>query len=264
MQTLLKVQPVVENIRSVIKNNMGQGRVIKKIGRYSDCLVFIEEGEAHYSFGDRKVCAKSGNVLYLPKDSLYNIHVITENYKVIFVDFDFIKTRGEAFEADVFCNISQRGVNMDFNLLYQYWIEKKPTYRMRCLSLLYKIIADILQRTIVEYHSSTSFNKIKRSVEYMNENFFKPDFSVETAAAISRISAVHFRRLYKAQFNISPIKHVNLMRIERAKELLANDELSVTSIAELCGYTDIYYFCKSFKAMTGKTPGEYRQETILT
>ena len=48
------------------------------------------------------------------------------------------------------------------------------------------------------------------------------------------------------------------MRIERAKELLADPAMRVHAVAEAVGYSDVAHFSKSFKKLVGKTPGEYR------
>ena len=50
------------------------------------------------------------------------------------------------------------------------------------------------------------------------------------------------------------------MRIDRAKALLADSSLRVHDVAERSGYSDVAHFSKSFKRITGVTPGEYRDD----
>lgn len=57
-------------------------------------------------------------------------------------------------------------------------------------------------------------------------------------------------------------EYVVYLRIERAKLLLLNTSLSVNVIAEMCGYESASYFIKSFKAVTGMTPGQYQKENL--
>ena len=48
------------------------------------------------------------------------------------------------------------------------------------------------------------------------------------------------------------------MRIARARELLADSTLRIHEIAEETGFSDVAHFSRSFKKITGCTPGEYR------
>ena len=74
---------------------------------------------------------------------------------------------------------------------------------------------------------------------------------------------VHFNKSYlivrfKETWGISPMKYVNYVRIERARELLATTEKSITDIALEVGFSGIHYFSRYFKARVGITPQEYR------
>lgn len=132
------------------------------------------------------------------------------------------------------------------------------------MSALYKILYNILSAHNSVYHSSKSYNLIKNSVEYIKENYSRPNLSIEYAAECSEISPVHFRRIFKEIYMTSPIKYVNSLRIERAKELLTYDDINVISqIAELCGYSDVYYFSKIFKSYTGLSLTVYRKNIIF-
>ena len=52
--------------------------------------------------------------------------------------------------------------------------------------------------------------------------------------------------------------YVNRVRIEAAREMLAETPLSVSDIAAQTGFKDSFYFSKKFKAVTGITPRQYR------
>ena len=51
-------------------------------------------------------------------------------------------------------------------------------------------------------------------------------------------------------------------RIQKAKELLLDDKLSIEEVAEKVGYNDYFYFLKSFKKNTGISPSKYRKSMI--
>ena len=73
----------------------------------------------------------------------------------------------------------------------------------------------------------------------------------------------YLTRIFKKQKGQSPLKLINSLRIEDAKELLLNPELSVREISEMLGFSDQHYFSRVFKASTGMSPKEYRKKVIV-
>ncbi|MBK9640788.1 MAG: helix-turn-helix transcriptional regulator [Saprospiraceae bacterium] len=61
---------------------------------------------------------------------------------------------------------------------------------------------------------------------------------------------------------LSPNKFIRIVRLNKAKGLLANPSLSITSIAQECGYEDPTYFARVFKQDTGMTPQEWRMNKL--
>jgi len=61
----------------------------------------------------------------------------------------------------------------------------------------------------------------------------------------------------------SPIDYFNTLKIEKAKKLLENEELSISHIANMLGYINIHSFSRAFKNSTGLSPSEYRKGYYL-
>lgn len=79
---------------------------------------------------------------------------------------------------------------------------------------------------------------------------------------ISR-SVTYLRRKFNASVGISPAKYLNTVRIGHAKKLIARrleNYMSLSEIAEKCGFSDERYFTRVFKQYTGITPGEYYKQ----
>ena len=85
------------------------------------------------------------------------------------------------------------------------------------------------------------------------------EWRIEDIADMLHISRGHLQKSYKQYFGTGIIETVITLRMERAKELLAGTEQSVTEIAERCGYASYVYFTKQFKHAIGMTPSEYRE-----
>ena len=74
-------------------------------------------------------------------------------------------------------------------------------------------------------------------------------------------SAGYFRQIYRDCFQISFHQDVINARVYHAIYLLTTTVLSISSIAEQCGYEDCNYFLRQFQKVTGMTPGQYRRQT---
>ena len=93
--------------------------------------------------------------------------------------------------------------------------------------------------------------------DYINDNI-DVEIKLSDLAKLTGISQFHFSRLFKKSVGISPHKYVIQQRVERAKLLLKNPELSVTEIALSSGFNSHSHLSKSFRQFTGLTPSEYR------
>lgn len=69
----------------------------------------------------------------------------------------------------------------------------------------------------------------------------------------------YFPHQFKKQFNVSPMRYVNLVRIEQAKQLLANTTLSVTEVSSEVGIGNPVYFTEFFTKTIGVSPTKYRK-----
>src|SRR5256885_16032090 len=84
------------------------------------------------------------------------------------------------------------------------------------------------------------------------------EWPVRRLARVSAVSEAHFARSFKEAFGIPPHRYLLTRRIERAKRLLGDTELAVTEIAFQTGWSSLGTFCRTFRDVTGESPGELR------
>ncbi len=92
---------------------------------------------------------------------------------------------------------------------------------------------------------------------YVDENYAKP-ISLSDAADHLNFSAGYVGSLFKSELGISFKAYLRRVRVARAKELMRDQRLNLTEIAQRVGYTDVSYFSQSFLEETGVRPSEYR------
>ncbi len=75
------------------------------------------------------------------------------------------------------------------------------------------------------------------------------------------MSVVHFGRLFKEETGFTPMAYLNDLRLERAREFLADSDcfLQINEIGSQVGLLNGSHFTRSFKAKFGMTPTEFRE-----
>lgn len=89
------------------------------------------------------------------------------------------------------------------------------------------------------------------------------EISVTALAQHCGTSERSLLRHFKAHYGMSPLEHIQRLRIERAKALLETTHLSFDEVVERCGYRDVSSFRKLFKRATALTPADYRERFRL-
>ncbi|MDE7206038.1 MAG: AraC family transcriptional regulator, partial [Lachnospiraceae bacterium] len=93
--------------------------------------------------------------------------------------------------------------------------------------------------------------------QYLEAHYME-DICLQDAAEQLHYSDAYFCKFFKQNFDKSFIMYLSELRIEKAKELLADITVNVKDIGQKVGYRDSSYFTKVFKRFTGVTPSEYR------
>lgn len=75
------------------------------------------------------------------------------------------------------------------------------------------------------------------------------------------VSPDYLRHVFRAYFEMTIHDCITKMRINHAKDLLANSQLPQKVMAQVCGFADIQQFSRRFKQITGMPPGAYRKTT---
>ncbi len=96
--------------------------------------------------------------------------------------------------------------------------------------------------------------------EMIETNISDFNFTVEQLAGELHLSHSQFGRKLDALTGFTPNRFIRNIRLKKAKELLLNQELSITAIAYDCGFNDPSYFTRVFKKEFGKTPLEWRSQ----
>ena len=84
------------------------------------------------------------------------------------------------------------------------------------------------------------------------------EWPIRRLARVSAVSEAHFARSFKEAFGTPPHRYLLTRRIERATALLRESELSITEIAFQTGWGSLGTFGRTFRDVTGESPGAMR------
>ena len=90
------------------------------------------------------------------------------------------------------------------------------------------------------------------------------EWPVSRLARVSAVSEAHFARSFKEAFGLPPHRYLLTRRIERAKALLRDTTLPVSEIAFQTGWKSLGTFGRTFRDVTGQSPGDLRAREKAT
>ena len=110
----------------------------------------------------------------------------------------------------------------------------------------------------IENHGRISGRPISRAKQYIKERF-RENISISDIAEQEGFNVSYFSTLFKKETGQTFIEYLTAVRMEEAKRLLKETNLSVALICESVGYSDLKHFTATFRKSSGIKPSEYRK-----
>lgn len=101
--------------------------------------------------------------------------------------------------------------------------------------------------------------RIKTMLRYVQEHYGE-ELTARDIAGSAAVSESECLRCFRSMTGTTPIQYVRQLRIQKAAELLACTDERIADIGARCGFQEMSYFAKTFRALKGKTPAAYRAE----
>jgi transcriptional regulator GlxA family with amidase domain len=105
-----------------------------------------------------------------------------------------------------------------------------------------------------------SNRRLLRARDTMDRSYAQP-LDIPALARVAHVSEAHFIRTFRATFGETPHRYLQRRRVERAMFLLVQTDRSVTDICFAVGFASLGTFSRTFRAIVGRSPSEYRAQT---
>lgn len=101
------------------------------------------------------------------------------------------------------------------------------------------------------------YASVRQARTFMDERFAEP-LDLDSICREAHFSRYHFIRLFRSAFGVTPHQYLTQKRIEKAKELLAANELSVIEVCLALGFQSLGSFSTLFQRNVGRSPQQFR------
>lgn len=140
-----------------------------------------------------------------------------------------------------------------FKLLRKNFTQPDAVSVLETRGILSFIIASVLRRQRREMPL-----RIQQSERYIKEHLTE-GIGVAELARMAGYSLSHYTRLFKESLGQTPVEYMLVQRVQNACERLEETDDTMEKIALDCGFSNLSYFFRAFKAVKHQTPGEYRR-----
>jgi AraC-like DNA-binding protein/mannose-6-phosphate isomerase-like protein (cupin superfamily) len=137
-------------------------------------------------------------------------------------------------------------------------------YELSIKSHLYRLLALLVRRYVASLTDMDDYWTRQRDLERLApvlrhiEDHYADKLSVQELADRTGLSRFHFSRLFKQLTDKSLVEYINLIRINKSEHLLKHTRMNVSEIALATGFTEIYYFSRTFKRLKKVSPSKWR------
>lgn len=129
------------------------------------------------------------------------------------------------------------------------------------IAAVYRLLRQGIQaeiRRLKEEKSLREMRPITEAKHYIQQHY-QEALRLEDVSSAVGFNATYFSTLFKKETGQNFMDYLTELRINKAKELLCGEELSVQDVAEQVGYRDLKYFSRLFKKLTGVSPSDYKK-----
>jgi AraC-like DNA-binding protein len=168
-------------------------------------------------------------------------------------------SRHDGHQAAVFAN--------EMAALVRAWEDQQPPSALEARSHLLNILLALLREgrapAAAAHKTSDARNRrrVERAIRYINQHL--PErIAADDLAAATGLSVSQTARLFREQTGHSPMRYLRRARIDRARRLLGDVDLSIKEIAARCGFDDPYHFSRVFHEVDGLPPTLHREALL--
>lgn len=235
-------------------------------------IFYFESGNGTLLYGDQSLPLKAHDLVVANAQTLHLQYSSDALRPLVYYNFaiDRLQTVGNPPNCISGRRVEHYSLGTGENPFYkiigeilQEYEQKKYGYYSKVNALFMSFLIDTIrlfsETKSAEFCSHGTVSSVLTEIKKYIDDHYTESLNLETLTKQSYMQKSHFLHTFKKSFGISPIRYLNLVRIEHAKLLLIGSRNSVAEIAREVGFSNPTYFSEMFLKLTGYTPSGYRK-----
>lgn len=136
-------------------------------------------------------------------------------------------------------------------------------YLQEALLLLMQFYETISHKTLISKNAPGRNDLLSEILAYMNKRITEP-ITIEEICHEFYISRSSLQALFKTHLNTSPKNYLLNIKLQKSKELIRQEQYTISEIAYMLGFSSIHYFSRLFKKYFNTTPSAYSRKIAET
>lgn len=240
--------------------------------RYNHIVHFVLDGHGEFHCNDKIYHLSAGQAFVItPQDLIRYEAAENESWTYCWLAFSGsdCQTLFEqcGFKTTAVFNFQDEMIAPLRKMAAQLRIEtptNENAYALSVASMAYEVLKNcalVLQPQEPKSNALSS-SIVDTAISYMQANFHKP-INISILCSELNISRTYFSTLFESTMKQSPYQFLQNIRIQRAAELLLNDQnLRVYEVAEMVGFSSVAQFCKTFQKLHLIRPSDFREKYL--
>jgi AraC-like DNA-binding protein/mannose-6-phosphate isomerase-like protein (cupin superfamily) len=231
-------------------------------------VLWVLEGTMKLELGGRRYEAPAGSSYLVPAQTEHRVGQRPEAPRVVFVDLRLSTEPASEmvrFLGGLGSRVLFRGRTEPLRAaaaeLHGALGLAEPRRTARVQAVLWDMIEEMTAQGPPEAGNAVADApdlRLRIADTLMRDRLAEP-LDVERLASAAGLSRSQLTRLYRQHWGVGPAERLRHVRIDKARELLANTTLSVKEVAHVCGFACPNHFCRVFLQLSRTTPSTFRQ-----
>lgn len=243
-------------------------------------IYYLFSGKVRYLIDDNLFDINAGDIVLINKNKLHMTKkpetIYGENIKIYITD-DNVDSLGENSEMFKECfdyihitvpENKKKHIDSIFKKFRAEYKNNDLFSTQLVNNYIYEILSNIYKLIFVDNEDnlgdiSTQSNEINIAIRYVYNNYGER-LTLSEVAKMVNMNPSYFSRYFKKVTGITFMDYVNNIRIKNAVSLITDTNMSLTDIAQACGFNNQSYFCRQFQKIIGCSAGKYKKDKNLT
>ncbi|REK75781.1 AraC family transcriptional regulator [Paenibacillus paeoniae] len=252
---------------------MQPGETLHEYRLPASAFLYTNQGEARLKLDELEWHDTHSYLLHGGKGATLHIQCLNDTFDYYLILYKALPVHPPTSAGDR----SERSApfNLPYSLLPRYplsllsllermdklWSQGHELERLQVSGLFYQFVHEQFQQLKTAGADVQMPDLATQIARYINEHYDEA-ISMDALSSLFHYSAHYLVRVFKRKYECSPNEYLIRTRMHYARLRLAGTEVPIKQVAESVGYTDMYYFSKLFKKVTGLTPSQFKVQSL--